>query len=91
MEWTIDPGHLIELWDKQKGRCALSGHYMTHAKDGTGVHDFNVSIDRINPNLHYVPSNMQLVCHRVNIMKHNLTQDMFWHWCKNIVTTMDDI
>ena len=91
MEWAIDPGYLIQIWDKQKGRCAISGVHMTHIKDGTGVHDFNVSIDRVNPNLHYTPGNFQLVCHRINTMKHTLTEDMFYWWIKNIVTTKGEI
>ena len=52
---------------KQKGRCALSGMLMTYAKDGTGKKEFNISIDRIHPHRGYIASNMQLVCHRVNI------------------------
>jgi hypothetical protein len=91
MEWAIDPGHLVVIWEQQKGRCAISGVYMTHIKDGSGVHDFNVSIDRINPNLHYIPGNIQLVCHRMNTMKHTLTEDMFYWWIKNIVTNKGDI
>ena len=91
MEWAIDPGHLIVLWEQQKGRCAISGVYMTHIKDGTGVHDINVSIDRINPNIHYIPGHLQLVCHRINTMKHTLTEDMVYRWIKNIVTTRGDI
>ena len=87
MEWAIDPGDLATIWHRQNGRCAISGIHMTHVKDGTGVHDFNVSIDRINPHLHYLPDNIQLVCHRVNIMKHNLPEDSFFWWVKNIVTT----
>jgi len=33
---------------------------------------------------------MQLVCHRVNIMKHTLMEEDFWWWCKNIVETQDE-
>ena len=85
MEWAITPEDLILLWKKQKGRCPLSGELMTYAKDGAGRKEFNVSIDRIHPHRGYISSNMQLVCHRVNIMKHNLPPEEFWWWCKNIV------
>ena len=90
MEWAIDPGDLAKIWDEQQGRCAISGVHMTHVKDGTGVHDFNVSIDRINPELHYLPDNIQLVCLRINTMKHNLPEDQFFWWIKNIVTTKEN-
>lgn len=89
MEWAIDPQHLAKIWDKQNGRCAISSVHMTHVKDGTGIHDFNVSIDRINPDLHYLPDNIQLVCHRINTMKHTLPEDQFFWWIKNIVTTKE--
>ena len=89
MEWNIEPENLISLYKKQKGRCALSGMLMTYAKDGAGRKEFNISIDRIHPHRGYIASNMQLVCHRVNIMKHTLTEGDFWWWCKNIVETQD--
>tara|TARA_R110000744_G_scaffold216059_1_gene334854 strand:- start:32 stop:502 length:471 start_codon:yes stop_codon:yes gene_type:complete len=90
MEWAIEPEDLIALWKKQKGRCALSGMLMTYVKDGTGRKELNVSIDRIHPHRGYIASNMQLVCHRVNIMKHTLTEGEFWWWCKNIVEAQDE-
>jgi hypothetical protein len=63
---------------------------VTYAKDGTGKKEFNISIDRVNPHKGYIASNMQLVCHRVNIMKHTLMEEDFWWWCKNIVETQDE-
>jgi hypothetical protein len=58
---------------------------MTHAKDGEGKKDLNVSLDRINPNEGYKPGNIQLVAYRVNIMKHSLSEDLFLWWCENVV------
>ena len=85
MEWHIEPEDLLSLYQEQNGRCALSNVLMTYAKDGTGKKEFNISIDRVNPHIGYIKSNMQLVCHRVNIMKHTLMEEDFWWWCKNIV------
>ena len=42
-------------------------------------------IDRIDPSVLYVRSNIQLVCQRANIIKHTLTEDMMLWWCENIV------
>lgn len=89
--WDIEPEHLIERWEEQKGRCALTNIVMTYAKDGSGKKEFNVSIDRINPLIGYIPSNMQLVCQRVNYMKHVLPEEELYWWCKNIVTNKEDI
>ena len=82
--FTIDPEHLIELWEKQEGRCALSGVYMTHHRDGSGRKDLNASLDRLIGSKGYVPGNVQLVCHRVNIMRHTLSVDMLYWWVKTI-------
>lgn len=84
MEFSISVEDLVELWEEQEGKCALSGIIMTHARDGQGSKDFNVSLDRINNEVGYVSGNVQLVCYRVNIMKHTCTEDIFMWWIKNI-------
>jgi hypothetical protein len=83
--FDIEVEDLIAVWNAQQGKCALTGLYMTYHKDGQGKKDLNVSIDRINPNIWYIPNNIQLVCGRVNILKHSLTEDLLYWWCKNIV------
>ena len=82
--FTIDTEHLCGVWAAQQGRCALSGVMMTHHKDGLGRKDFNASMDRIVPEYGYVPGNVQLVCDRVNTMRHTLSMDMFYWWIKCI-------
>lgn len=84
LAWEIDYQHLLDLWNKQAGRCAVSGVILTHHKDGSGRKEYNASIDRISPDKSYTPDNVQLVCYRVNIMKHTLTEDMFYWWIKTI-------
>ena len=32
-----------------------------------------------------IPNNIQLVCSRVNILKHSLSEDLLYWWCKNII------
>ena len=32
--WDITLEDVLELWDKQEGRCALTGLFMTYHKDG---------------------------------------------------------
>jgi hypothetical protein len=88
IEWHLTTEHLKELWDKQKGRCALTGQYMTWYK-GEGTQELNVSIDRIHPDKPYYLTNIQLICYRMNIMKHTLNDSELYWWCKNLVTTME--
>ena len=84
IEYTLTIEDLENLWQEQKGKCALSGVYLTHHKDGSGSKEFNASIDRIDPGGNYTKNNIQLVAYRVNMLKHTLTEDMFYWWIKNI-------
>lgn len=73
---------LLELLKKQKGMCALSGVPMTH---GQTVMETAMSIDRIDSNVGYRMSNIQLVCQRVNVMKMDMDDNSLWWWAKNLV------
>lgn len=84
MPFNIELQHLIDLWQRQEGKCALSGVTMTHHRDGSGKKEFNASIDRIDQNQGYEPYNIHLVCYRVNILRHSLQVDMFYWWIKTI-------
>ena len=84
LDWDINYEFLMSIWHLQKGKCALSGLNMTWHK-GSGKTHFNVSIDRKNPDLGYLPSNVQLVCVCVNLMKQSLNDVDFIWWCKTIV------
>tara|TARA_S200000501_G_scaffold326762_1_gene325538 strand:+ start:5692 stop:6198 length:507 start_codon:yes stop_codon:yes gene_type:complete len=84
LAWAIDPEYLLDLFDAQKGRCGYSGVLMTTFRDGTGSHDLNASIDRIDPEQGYTKDNIHLVCYRVNLMKHSLSEPMFDWWLTNI-------
>lgn len=86
-EITIE--FLLELYNKQKGLCALSGIIMTSYING-GNTRFNVSIDRINSLLGYTKDNVQLVCNQVNTMKNNLTDSELYDLCKKIVINLED-
>ena len=86
--WEIDVTDLLDLWREQKGRCALSGRLMTAFYDGTRRED-QVSVDRICPDIGYLPNNIQLVCYRANMLKHTLSQPNFIHWCRQIVEYQD--
>ena len=94
IEYDLSSDELIEIWEAQGGRCALSGVLMTHQRDGSygdrTRKEFNASIDRVNPSGPYTRENVQLVATRINTMKHTLSQDMFFWWVKNIIQTMEE-
>lgn len=78
--------YFLELYNSQKGKCALSGIDMTFIKktDGVKIHT-NLSIDRIDSSKGYEIGNIQLVCAVVNIMKTVLSTDELIWWCTKIV------
>jgi len=82
--WELVNADLPRMWELQKGRCAVSGVFLTHHKDGSGRKDFNASIDRISNTKSYSFENVQLVAYRINLMKHTLPEDMFYWWVKTI-------
>tara|TARA_R100000664_G_scaffold24559_1_gene34372 strand:+ start:253 stop:936 length:684 start_codon:yes stop_codon:yes gene_type:complete len=83
-EFTITIDDLVNIWNKQEGRCAISGLFMTHHKDGMGIKELNASIDRLVPEKGYIKTNIQLVCHRINTMRHTLPLHDFYWWVKTI-------
>ena len=81
-ELSLD--YLEKLWEKQEGKCALSGLPMTYIR-GNGRIVSNISIDRIDPTKGYTESNIQLVCGQVNVMKYTATTEELLYWCRAIL------
>jgi hypothetical protein len=75
---------LKSLWNKQNGKCAITGLPMTHLILNGRI-STNVSIDRIDSNKGYTADNIQLLCVAVNIMKSTMTLDELKSFCKLII------
>ena len=84
IECNVDLQYLHQLWNDQKGLCALSGIPMTYYFD-SGRIPTNVSVDRIDSKLGYAKGNIQLVCMAVNQMKNDLTIEQLKYFCKSIL------
>jgi len=86
VEINIDD--IKEQYEKQNGKCALSGLKMTYeVNDDSEQHinnKLNISVDRIDSNKNYSKDNIQLVCSIINRMKVDLTTDKFFEICKEI-------
>jgi hypothetical protein len=63
--FDIDVNDLMNLWDEQRGLCALTGVQMTHKSAGI----YNCSIDRIDSSKGYTIDNIQLVSVIAQILK----------------------
>lgn len=76
--FNLPLGYIKVLWDKQEGKCAVTGLAMQHtARVGRTVppNDFKASIDRIDSEKGYTPDNVRLVCWFINDWKKNRSDD----------------
>ena len=79
-------GFILDLFEKQRGKCALSGQEMTFVKvPGRGRVPTNASIDQIVPGGGYTEDNVQLVCTVVNTMKLDMDISELRFWCRQIL------
>ena len=79
---TLD--YLMYLWEKQSGKCALTGMQMTY-KFYEGRVNTNLSVDRIDSTKGYSKDNVQLVCMAANQMKNDLPMTEFIEMCEAVL------
>ena len=72
---------LLELWQKQDGRCAISGLPMTCRTKSGEKFRYNASIDRIMPGDPYERNNVQLVCTIINSLMKDFSKEDFIRLC----------
>jgi hypothetical protein len=84
LEYDMSMEFLEELWNNQKGKCAITHIDMTHTIL-QGRIPTNLSIDRIDSNRGYTRTNVQFVCVAINIMKSNLSMSELKYFCKLII------
>ena len=83
IEYSVTPKHLWEIYQQQRGLCALSGLPL-HFGRVREVWGFTASVDRIDSTRGYVVGNIQWVHKDVNIMKNSYTQKYFTSLCNLI-------
>lgn len=86
MAHDIDVRFLRELYDKQQGKCKLSGLVMTmRGTYGSTEYWHSLSIDRIDSSGGYTKENTQLLCTGVNKVKGKMSDSQFLSFCKSVV------
>lgn len=65
LDVQIDFDYLLDLYNQQNGKCAVTKAVMTYKFNDL----MTMSIDRIDSNQGYLPGNVQLVCQWVNTAK----------------------
>lgn len=63
-QFDVDLAHLLELYDQQAGRCAITNIVMSIKDDLRAI-----SVDRIDSSIGHIKGNIQLVCRFANIGK----------------------
>lgn len=87
---AISKEYILELLEKQNGKCAISGIEMTFIKiPGHPKVHTNLSIDRIDSSKGYEVGNVHLVCAIVNIMKNTLSLEELKWWCTKICSVQE--
>lgn len=70
---TVDQA--IALFQRQEGKCALSGVQMTWAPGAGRPVATSVSMDRINQSAGYTVDNVRFVCHAANCFRGSMTDE----------------
>jgi hypothetical protein len=88
-EFNLTHEYLIEIWNKQNGKCAYSGRNMVYnySKKDYNYLNYNpekVSIDRIDSSKGYIQGNIVLCCAMSNSMKMDLPYEEFKKWINDI-------
>ncbi len=86
-EVTITKSDIIELWDKQKGLCAITNLPL---KLGINQGPEQASIDRINNEVGYIRDNIRLVWLFVQYGRNKWSDDIFIECCKKVAKTTSD-
>ena len=83
--WDISIEYGWNLFLQQRGICALSGLPIDFAPKITQPSIKTASLDRIDSSIGYVENNIQWVHKDVNLMKGDLSNQDYIHWCSLIV------
>ena len=85
-EVTITIQDLMDIFEKQEGKCALSEIKMTWYQGK--IQPTSISIDRIDNSKGYVQNNVRLVCVVVNAFKSTQTDVELYEFAKCLVENM---
>jgi hypothetical protein len=82
IKFNLSIDDIWKIYEKQNGKCALSGVEIKFANKAKLPN--TASLDRIDSSKHYTIENIQWVHKDVNRMKMDMSQDEFINYCKII-------
>lgn len=80
----ITSDFLVELWNQQKGKCAITGIDMIVQQHNTGCRPESASLDRIDSSIGYERTNVRFMCLSLNLAKNKFTNDQFMSFMQKI-------
>lgn len=88
--FNIDTIYIKSLWDLENGRCALSGRELTlDYNPKGGPHMNGPSLDKIIPELGYIPGNVRIVTYHVNTALSNFGEEALIQLLEDIKNNKD--
>ena len=81
--------YLCKLWEKQEGKCALTGEKLSFGKRKSDSKNRTASLDRIDSTKGYVEGNIQWVHKWINLMKLDFSQEEFINMCRKVTKYND--
>jgi len=90
LECDVDKEFILNLWEKQQGKCFYTGIQMEFGqhKEKKDLYNTNfnvVSIDRFDSSKGYTKDNTVLCCWGVNNMKQQMSYEELLKWCSLIL------
>ena len=77
--WNLSIADLHDIWERQDGKCAMTGAAMRK-------YPRTWSVDRLDNYCGYTPGNIQLVLKQVNMMRGSLSVEEFAAYCQAVVS-----
>lgn len=80
----IDYAYMLELLDKQNGRCAATGILLEASAANTKTYSnpWTISVDRMDNSKGYTKDNVRLVTYMYNTCKGQWTEEQVVHMCR---------
>lgn len=87
---TLTVDDLIDIYEQQQGKCALTGVEMTCIMVKGQRNPTNASVDRITAGGSYMKENVRLVCAAINRLRLDMPTEVFIEWCRKVVVHMGE-
>jgi hypothetical protein len=84
IEYTIKVSDLLDLYEEQRGLCALTGRKMKWGADTNQGSD-TLSVDRVDAAGPYVRENIRLVTHWANVARQRLSDEELFAFCEAVL------